>query len=1035
MKNLILTLGFCAALLQLFGQTTYPNLHTRSKDVVYTAITNATIQVDPETRIEKGTLLMAGDSIVAVGQSVKIPKNTEVIDLKGKFIYPAFIDLYSDYGVPEVEKEKRSRRPQYETKKEGAFGWNQAVKPELDASMMFTFNKSEAESFRKIGFGAVLTHQHDGIVRGTSALVTLGENENLNLIRPKAATQFSFSKGSSRQAYPSSLMGAIALLRQTYYDAQWYSSPLNKEEENLSLKAFNESRDLPQILESYDKFELLTADRIGDEFDTQFVLVGNGDEYQRLTEIKATGASLIIPLDFPKPYDVSDPFLARMVSLEEMKHWELAPKNPAFLEEAQVDFALSAYGMDKKSEFLKNLRKAVEYGLSEETALAALTTVPARLIKAENKVGSLSTGKLANFIVTSGDLFDQSTRIYENWVQGRQFVVEATNDLEIEGDYNLNLKGKPFSLSVKKKDSDKYEASIQKIKKSEEGENDTTNVNVNLQREGQLLTMYFQLDTKQFPGITRLGGNITSKSRIWEGKGETADGRWFDWAAIKQSADDETTTAAQDSTAAESDSLDLGNVIYPFVAYGRDSMLEQSKNLWIRNATVWTCDSAGVIENGEILIRDGKIVAVGQLLSPTSLFPKEDLEWKQMDARGKHITPGIIDEHSHIAIRRGVNESGEAVTSEVRIGDAINADDINIYRQLAGGVTTSQLLHGSANPIGGQSAIIKLRWGLAPEEMKFDSAAPFIKFALGENVKQSNWGDYNRVRFPQTRMGVEQSFYDAFIAAHEYGNRWSEYDSKIENRTWIDKLRKRSPQVPRRDLELEALLEILNSERFITCHSYMQHEINMLMHVADSMGFTVNTFTHILEGYKVADRMKEHGAAGSTFSDWWAYKFEVNDAIPFNGALMWQQGVLTAFNSDDAEMARRLNQGAAKAVKYGGVPEEEALKFVTLNPAKMLHIDKWVGSLAEGKDADLVIWSDHPLSVYSKAEKTFIEGTCYYERSEESAETKAIAQERARLIQKMLNAKKKGADTQKPKAKKDKHYHCDTLHDEGGVKQ
>ncbi|MFZ6050712.1 amidohydrolase family protein [Halocola ammonii] len=1033
MKNLILTFGFCAALFQLFGQTTYPNLHTRSKDVVYTAITNATIQVDPETKIEGGTLLMAGDSIVAVGKTVKIPKNTEVIDLKGKFIYPAFIDLYSQYGISKVEKKKRSPRPQYESEKEGAFAWNQAIKPEVDASSMFTFDESEAKSFRKIGFGAVLTHQQDGIVRGTSALVTLGENENLNLIRPKAAAQYSFSKGVSQQAYPSSLMGAIALLRQTFYDAQWYSSPLNTEEKNLSLNAFNSSMELPQILESYDKFELLTADRVGDEFDTQFILVGNGDEYQRLEEIKATEASLIIPLEFPKPYDVSDPFLARMVSLEEMKHWELAPKNPAFLEEAEIEFAFTTHGLDKKDKFLENLRKAVEYGLSEKTALAALTTVPAGLINSTDEVGSLEAGKLANFIVTSGDIFKKETKIHENWVQGQPFVVEASDDLEVSGKYNLNLKGQPFPFSVEKKGDDKYEAFIQKIEKNAEGESDTTKVKVNFQRENQLLTMYFQLDTDQFPGITRLGGNITSKSRIWEGKGETADGRWFDWAAIKQSAEPDSTTASSDST--ETETLELGNVIYPFVAYGRDSMPEESENLWIRNATIWTCDSIGTIENGEMLVRNGKIVAVGQSLSPNSIFPKEQIDWQQVDARDKHITPGIIDEHSHIAIRRGVNESGEAVTSEVRIGDAINADDINIYRQLAGGVTTSQLLHGSANPIGGQSAIIKLRWGMAPEEMKFDSAAPFIKFALGENVKQSNWGDYYRVRFPQTRMGVEQTFYDAFIAASEYGNEWSEYESKLENRTWIDKLRKRSPQVPRRDLELEALWEILNSERFITCHSYMQHEINMLMHVADSMGFTVNTFTHILEGYKLADKMEEHGAAGSTFSDWWAYKFEVNDAIPFNGALMWQQGVLTAFNSDDAEMARRLNQEAAKAVKYGGVPEEEALKFVTLNPAKMLHIDKWVGSLKEGKDADFVIWSGHPLSVYSKAEKTYIEGTCYYDRSEESAEAKAIAQERARLIQKMLDAKKNGAETQKPKAEKDKHYHCDTYHDEGGVQR
>ena len=271
----------------------------------------------------------------------------------------------------------------------------------------------------------------------------------------------------------------------------------------------------------------------------------------------------------------------------------------------------------------------------------------------------------------------------------------------------------------------------------------------------------------------------------------------------------------------------------------------------------------------------------------------------------------------------------------------MKSNDINIYRQLSGGVTTAQLLHGSANPIGGQSAVIKFRWGSAPEEMKLEGADGFIKFALGENVKQSNWGDFERIRFPQTRMGVEQVFYDHFHQAKAYEQAWKEYNT-------LSLSEKRRTIAPREDLEMNTLVEILNKERFITCHSYVQSEINMLMKVADSMGFTLNTFTHILEGYKVADKMKEHGAGGSTFSDWWAYKFEVNDAIPYNAALLQDMGVLTAINSDDAEMARRLNQEAAKAVKYGKATEEEAWKMVTLNPAKLLHIDHLVGSIKVG---------------------------------------------------------------------------------------
>ena len=375
-----------------------------------------------------------------------------------------------------------------------------------------------------------------------------------------------------------------------------------------------------------------------------------------------------------------------------------------------------------------------------------------------------------------------------------------------------------------------------------------------------------------------------------------------------------------------------------------------------------------------------------------------------------HITAGIIDEHSHIAIMQGVNEGTQAVTAEVRIGDAINSEDVNIYRQLAGGVVAAQLLHGSANPIGGQSALIKLRWGLTPEQMKIEGADGFIKFALGENVKQSNWGDQATVRFPQTRMGVEQVMVDAFTRARQYE----------KNKTRIKHV----------DLELEALSEILNRKRFISCHSYVQSEINMLMHVADSFKFRVNTFTHILEGYKVADKMKAHGVHASTFADWWAYKFEVFEAIPYNAAILQQMGVVTAINSDDAEMGRRLNQEAAKAVKYGGVSEEEAWKMVTLNPAVMLHLDKRMGSLKAGKDADIVVWNTHPLSIDAMPLMTFVDGRLLFDRSKHPDAVQQTEKERMRLIEAMRKAKQAGESTQSKRSRRQIMYHCDTEEEE-----
>jgi len=446
----------------------------------------------------------------------------------------------------------------------------------------------------------------------------------------------------------------------------------------------------------------------------------------------------------------------------------------------------------------------------------------------------------------------------------------------------------------------------------------------------------------------------------------------------------------------------LGPVIYPFLAFGY-AQAPKSESTLFKNATVWTNEKDGKLTNTDILIEGGKIKAIGKNLTAGSA--------RVIDASGKHVTPGIIDEHSHIAASGGINEGAQSVSSEVRIADVINSEDINIYRQLAGGVTTSHILHGSANSIGGQTQVIKLRWGKTPEDLKFVGSDGFIKFALGENVKQSSFQlPGGNLRFPQSRMGVEQVFVDAFTRAKEY-----------------KAARAVKGNIVRRDLELDALVEILDNKRFITCHSYVQSEINMLMHLADSMGFKINTFTHILEGYKVADGMAKRGIAGSTFSDWWAYKNEVAEAIPYNGKIMHDVGVLTGFNSDDAEMARRLNQEAAKAITYGGMSEEDALKLVTLNPAKMLHIDQKVGSLKVGKDADLVLWSDNPLSIYAKAEKTFVDGIAYWDLEADAQKQKSLKADQGRIIQKMINAKSSGTATIRPVIQRPGLYDCETL--------
>jgi imidazolonepropionase-like amidohydrolase len=485
----------------------------------------------------------------------------------------------------------------------------------------------------------------------------------------------------------------------------------------------------------------------------------------------------------------------------------------------------------------------------------------------------------------------------------------------------------------------------------------------------------------------RLSGIVNND--VWSGYGEDSAGNRLTWTATYANA-----AAEKKDSSRKRPAGNLGKVIYPFVPFGwEEGQAPKQETILIKNATVWTSEKEGVLEGADVLIRNGKIAGVGKNLSATGA--------RVIDGTGKHVTAGIIDEHSHIAAA-SINEGGQSVTSEVRIADNLNPDDVNIYRQLSGGVTTSHILHGSANVIGGQTQLIKLRWGANDEDLKFKSWPGQIKFALGENVKRSPAQAGQNNRYPDTRMGVEQVLVDAFTRARDYEKSWKEYNGNKG---------KKGAVAPRRDLELDALVEILNNKRHITCHSYVQSEINAAMKVAEQMGYKINTLTHILEGYKVADKMKAHGANASTFSDWWNYKMEVIDAIPYNAAIMHKVGLNVAINSDDAEMARRLNQEAGKIVKYGGVSEQEALNMVTINPARMLHVEDKVGSLKVGKDGDVVVWSDNPLSIYAKSLYTIVDGTVYFDRQKDEQLQDVVAAERRRIINRMAGEKRAGAPT------------------------
>ncbi|WP_299252065.1 amidohydrolase family protein [uncultured Lacinutrix sp.] len=990
-----LLFAFLACTINLFAQENVPkNDGVKTISSNYTAVTNAKIHVSPTQVIENGTLVIKDGKIVSVGANISIPKNAVVTDLSGKSIYPSFIDIYSTFGVEKPKRpEGNSRRPQYDAAREGYY-WNDHIRADQNAIDKFKYDDKEAKKLMEAGFGVVNTHIEDGIIRGTGTLIALNsEGSDANRILKEQSGQYLGTSKSktSKQAYPTSIMGAFALLRQVNMDAKWYASGAAKEKDR-TLEAFNRNKNQVQIIEAGSKLNALRLDNIGDQFNTQYVFVGGGDEYEYIKDIKATNGTFILPLNFPDAYDMENPFLGNSVDLADLREWNQKPHNPKILADNNVNFALSTYKLKDAKEFMPNLLKAIDAGLSKEKALAALTTIPAQVLGQTSTLGTLKTGAYANFLVTSGDVFEKKTTIYQNWVTGIKNELKPMDNTDIRGDYTFNLENTDYELTIK--------GEIEKLKAELKANDKKLGSKISFNDDWLNLTFSTVDTTKQ--EFIRLVANIDNTS-TFNGKAIFPNGNEMSFTAKK--AEEKTGEDKKDEKDKKEDDDEedkkenkLFPVTYPNMAYGFEC-LPQQETLLFKNVTVWTNEADGILKNTDVLIKNGKISKIGKNLSAFNA--------QIINGEGRHLTAGIIDEHSHIATS-SVNESGHNSTAEVTQEDVINPEDIGIYRNLAGGVTSIQILHGSANPIGGRSAIIKLKWGETANNLIYKDSPKFIKFALGENVKQSNWGSTNTVRFPQTRMGVEQVYTDYF-------QRAKEYDAK-----------KKSGQPYRKDVEMEVIAEILNKERFISCHSYVQSEINMLMKVAEKFDFNINTFTHILEGYKLADKMKAHGVGGSTFSDWWAYKYEVNDAIPFNAAIMHNAGVTVAINSDDGEMSRRLNQEAAKSVKYGNVSEEDAWKFVTLNPAKLLHIDNRVGSIKVGKDADVVLWSDHPMSIYAKAEKTIIEGVTYFDINRDKQLREAIKREKNELTSLMLQAKNKGLKT-KPIEKKEKaHFHCDS---------
>jgi imidazolonepropionase-like amidohydrolase len=900
--------------------------------------------------VMEGAIIVIRDGrIESVGTNATPPADARVWDMKGKTIYAGFIDPYlvmeggdnppaskdddepesgsftaagtKFYGVSTSQTDMGKPGPGYEIAR---------ITPEHRAVRTYSPKDKTLKPLREIGFTAGVIVPEKGIIRGTSALVALSEeNPNEVILRSDVFQHIALeSRRTDERGYPGSLMGVIAAVRQSFFDAQHYTldqadyvkhpQERTRPEFDPSLEALEPvmQRKMRVVFEPGSALMVDRAARLAGELGLDFWMVSSGQEWRRADLAKAARTSFIVPLDFPTLPKLPSEDDWEQVELDTLRGWDWAPENAALLRQQDLDIALTTYGLGDKKKFRDNLQLAIDRGLSEKDALAALTTVPARLCGVEQLLGTIETGKLANLAIVEGtNYFNPENKVASVWIDGR--VYEAPSE----------------EPKTEKKEGAKPEKTAsgedaQPAKPKEEQEKNPKPAEVAAHEEKPAEKASEEKSEKK----------DKSKDRARE---------------------------LQKKRVARAPLTDRGAIAEPPVVL-------------IQGATLWTCGPQGRLDESDLLVIGGKIKAIGQGLSNRSDFASPPLV---IDGHGLHVTPGLIDCHSHSAILGGVNEMMLPSTAMVRIRDVVNSETDNLYEQLAGGVTTLNLLHGSANPIGGQNCVIKLRDGATPEGLIFAEAPPGIKFALGENVKRAG----GTGRFPQTRMGVQTFIANRFTAAQEYLNKLNSGTNTVP---------------PRRNLELEALGEIIQGKRWIHCHAYRQDEILMLIRLMESFGVKIATFQHVLEGYKVADEIARHGAGGSTFSDWWAYKFEVYDAIPYNGSLMRDRGVAVSFNSDSDELARRLYTEAAKAVKYGGTPEIEALKFVTINPARQLRIDTHVGSLEPGKDGDFAIWSKAPLDSGTVCLQTWIEGKKYFDRTLNAERAGRLQKERTDLIAK-----------------------------------
>jgi imidazolonepropionase-like amidohydrolase len=935
--------------------------------------------------IEAGTVVVRNGVIEGVGpvESTMIPFDAEIIDGKGLVVYPGFVDAYTTLGVPATAVRSLTgpgRAPKFDEYAYAATASDNrnGLTPEFEVGAVLELADDVASERRKLGFTDFLAAPGGSIAAGQSALAsTSGLPRREAVVRAPIGLHVSLRppvepapppnpdenpavaqrrfRNSASPTYPMSLMGVVAHLRQAMMDAEHnhealayydkYGGPRAPLDPALKALYTAQHKTLPVWWEANTRDEIHRALDLAEEFGTDAVIVGGREAWKVADRLKQKDIPVVLRVDFPdepkvpteaeyRKKDSSERTQALRVMTDRQAKWKERVANASLLAKSGVRFAFSSDGVSKSDTFHTKVRAAISAGLPVDAAVAALTQRGAEIVGVGTRLGTIEKGKLGHLVVMTGNYDSSRARVRYVLADGQKFDLDKDRSPAAAKKKGFGAggggggEGRTKGESVAKSEEDqptKDEAAKTKAEAAKD-----------------------QPATKDEP---KSKGEPKPKTEA--AKNQAADVA----ATVAKTPDDQppSTPFADEAAELEAD---------------RKPTIQTKGNVLIKDVTILTVSEAGTIAKGSILVRDGKIAAIGNEI-PT---PEGTTV---IDAAGLVAMPGIIDTHSHMAIQGGVNEMSLSIVPEVRVKDVVDGSDPTIYRALAGGTTTARLLHGSSNTIGGQDVVIKLRHGKPGRDLilQDDQRPQGVKFALGENVTR-------RIgRFPNTRMGVEATIERAFDEARAYAARWDAY-KKIK-----DPVQAGPP--PRRDLRLEALSEVLSGSYKIHSHCYRLDEILMLLRVASRYGVRVQSLQHVLEGYKVAPEIAAHGASASTFSDWWAYKVEAFDAIPFNAALLAEAGVRVCIKSDSEELVRHLYLEAAKMVKYGAVPEAKALEFITINPARELGLEHRLGSIEVGKDADISIFNAHPFDAFARCELAIVDGEVVFQRK--SPDSKLVA--------------------------------------------